>query len=114
MVKTTVYLDREVALKFRQLSESKKRSQAELIREALADYARRDSRPAIPGVGEFRSGLRDTSERAKEILTGAARRGKWRRGRSRGPLPGKIAPQRRARAVSGSNEEAPAPRGARR
>jgi hypothetical protein len=85
MIKTTVYLDREVALRFRQLAEAKKRSQAELIREALADYASRDARPAIPGVGEFRSGHSDTSERAKEILATAARSGKWRRSREKGP-----------------------------
>jgi len=53
MFKTTIYLDREVALRFRQLAQIKKRSQAELIREARADYALRDTRPASPGVGEF-------------------------------------------------------------
>jgi predicted transcriptional regulator len=79
MVKTTVYLDHEVALKFRQLAEVKGRSQAELIREALANYALGDARLAIPGAGEFRSGRADTSERAKEILAKAASRGKWRR-----------------------------------
>jgi hypothetical protein len=84
MIKTTVYLDHEIALRFRQLAQLKKRSQAELIREALANYALRDEKPAIPGVGEFRSGHSDTSERAKEILVRAATTGKWRRQRSRG------------------------------
>jgi hypothetical protein len=84
MIKTTVYLDREVALRLRQLAQAKKRSQAELIREALAKYALGDARPAIPGVGEFRSGHSDTSERAKEILTQAARAGKWRRSPAKG------------------------------
>ena len=84
MIKTTVYLDREVALRFRQLAQVKKRSQADLIREALADYARRDEKPAIPGIGEFRSGHADTSRRAKEILAKGARGGKRRRQRSRG------------------------------
>jgi Ribbon-helix-helix protein, copG family len=79
MVKTTVYLDPDVALRFRQLAEVKGRSQAELIREALANYALGDARPPIPGAGEFRSGLADTSERAKEILAKAAKGGKWRR-----------------------------------
>ena len=84
MIKTTVYLDPDVALKFRQLAEVKGRSQAGLIREALANYALGDARPAIPGVGEFRSGHADTSERAKEILAKAAKGGKWRRQGSRG------------------------------
>jgi hypothetical protein len=79
MIKTTVYLDREVALKFRQLAEVKGRSQAELIREALANYTLSDAPPPVPGAGEFRSGHADTSERAKEILAKAAGRGKWRR-----------------------------------
>jgi predicted transcriptional regulator len=84
MVKTTVYLDRDVALKFRQLAEVKGRSQAELIREALAQYAIEAARPSIPGAGEFRSGRADTSERAHEILAKASKAGKWRRQRSRG------------------------------
>ena len=84
MVKTTIYLDQGVALRLRQLAETKKRSQAELIREALADYSMRDERPAIPGVGEFRSGRADTSGRAKDILKKASAHGKWRRARSRG------------------------------
>jgi len=81
MIKTTV---RETALRFRQLSEAGGRSQAELIREALSAYALRGGRPEIPGVGEFRSGHEDTSERAKDILKKAGVRGKWRRERSRG------------------------------
>ncbi len=84
MVKTTVYLDRELALKFRQLAEVKGRSQAELIREALANYALDDARPAIPGAGEFHSGHADTSEQVKQILAKAAQGGKWRRQRSSG------------------------------
>ena len=84
MVKTTVYLDGDVALKFRQLAEVKGRSQAELIREALAEYAIKDARPSIPGAGEFRSGRADTSERAHEILAKASKAGKWRRQSSRG------------------------------
>ncbi len=84
MVKTTVYLDREVALKFRQLAEVKGRSQAELIREALANYALSDARPPVPGAGEFHSGHADTSEQAEQILAKAAQGGKWRRQRSSG------------------------------
>jgi len=78
MTKTTVYLDPDLALTLRQLATSEGRAQAELIREALAEYARRRKRPAIPGIGEFDSGRTDTSQKAEQILRRAAGRGKWR------------------------------------
>jgi predicted transcriptional regulator len=78
MTKTTVYLDPDLALTLRQLAASEGRAQAELIREALAEYARRRKRPAIPGIGEFDSGHTDTSQKAEQILRRAAGRGKWR------------------------------------
>jgi hypothetical protein len=84
MIKTTVYLSTDLALTLRQLSAVKRRSQAEVIRDALAEYARHQKRPPIPGVGEFDSGESDVSERAEEILREAAKHGKWRRTSSRG------------------------------
>jgi len=77
MVKTTVYLDTDTALAFRQMAESQGRSQAELIRDALETYARKVKRPKLPGIGEFDSGHSDTSARADEILSRAAKRGRW-------------------------------------
>ena len=84
MVKTTVYLDGDLALTLRQLALLEGRSQAELIRDALLDFTQRRQRPSIPGVGEFDSGESTVSERAEEILREASSRGKWRRQRSRG------------------------------
>lgn len=84
MIKTTVYLDNDLALALRQLAMLEGRSQAELIRTALSDYNRRHKRPPIPGVGEFDSGEADVSERAEEILRKASAQGKWRQQRSRG------------------------------
>ena len=78
MTKTTVYLDAEMAVTLRQIAAREGRPQAELIRDALADYTSRRKRPAIPGLGEFDSGHTDTSERAEQILRNAAKRGKWR------------------------------------
>lgn len=78
MTKTTVYLDADLAVTLRQLATSEGRAQAELIREALAEYARRRKRPAIPGIGEFDSGHTNTSQKAEQILRRAAGRGKWR------------------------------------
>jgi predicted transcriptional regulator len=78
MTKTTVYLDADLAVMIRQLATIEGRAQAELIREALAEYARRKKRPEIPGLGEFDSGHTDTSEKAEQILRRASGRGKWR------------------------------------
>ena len=78
MVKTTVYLDTDVALSLRRMADSQGRTQAELIRDALASYTRKAKRPKLPGIGEFDSGHADTSERADEILKRAAKQGKWR------------------------------------
>jgi predicted transcriptional regulator len=78
MVKTTVYLDPDVALAFRRMSEAEGRSQAELIRDALKTYAERAKRPLPSGLGKYDSGETDVSERAKEILAAAAKRGRWR------------------------------------
>jgi predicted transcriptional regulator len=81
MVKTTVYLEPAIALDLKQIATVEGRSQAELIRDAIAEYARKRKRPAIPGLGEFDSGRTDTSERAEEILRKASAAGKWRRAR---------------------------------
>ena len=77
MVKTTVYLDAEVAIALRQMAESEGRPQAELIREALASYAQQNKRPLPPGMGNYQSGRADVSERAEEILSAAAGERKW-------------------------------------
>ena len=84
MVKTTVYLDGELALTLRQIALLEGRSQAELIRDALHDFTRQRTKPPIPGVGEFDSGESNVSGCAKEILREASTGGKWRRQRSRG------------------------------
>ena len=78
LTKTTVYLDSDTVLALRRMSEAQKRSQAELIRDAVATYTRKANRPKIPGIGEFDSGHTDTSERAEQLLKRSAKRGRWR------------------------------------
>jgi hypothetical protein len=78
MVRTSVYLDPETALALRQLAAVRGRSQAELIRDALASYTKRAARPTAKGIGKYRSGEPDVAQRAKDILGAAARRGGWR------------------------------------
>lgn len=78
MIKTTVYLDTDVALSLRRMAESQGRSQAELIRDALEKFTRSRKRPLPRGLGKYSSGESDVSERAREILREAAKKGRWR------------------------------------
>ena len=77
MLRTTVYLDEETVLAIRQLADTERRSQAEIIREALRTYLeqaeRHTGRPLPKGIGAYRSGRRDVAERSEELLRSAAR-----------------------------------------
>jgi predicted transcriptional regulator len=77
VTKTTVYLDTETALALRQLAGAQGRTQAELIREALARYTEQSAARKPRGIGKYRSGRSDISERAEELLRRGAR-GRWR------------------------------------
>ncbi len=69
MHKTTVYLDDALRDRIQSLAESTGRSQAFIIREALAQYtARRVERPRSIGMGE--SGTENLAERSEELLEG--------------------------------------------
>ena len=73
MIRTTVYVDEEVAVALRHQAAVEGRSQAELIREALRRHidikeVDRSERPPIPGTGRHRSGRNDVSDRAEELL----------------------------------------------
>jgi hypothetical protein len=74
-----VYLDEDIALALRQLAERLERPQGEIIRDALGKYvqARQKLRakPKIPGIGAYRSGRKDVSQKAEEIRRQAARQG---------------------------------------
>jgi hypothetical protein len=77
MIRTTVYVDEDVAVAIRHRAAMEGRTQAELIRDALRKYiqeAEAPERPRIAGVGRHRSGRPDVSERAEELLRRAARR----------------------------------------
>lgn len=73
MVKTTVYLDEGTDRTLKQLARAQGRSQAEIIREALAVHATQASLPSPKGIGAYRSGRSDVAEKAEEILRQAAR-----------------------------------------
>lgn len=70
-VKTTVYLDPEAYLRLKALARARGCSTASLVREAVLSYAASQPLPVRPAsVGAARSGRRDLSERAEELLRG--------------------------------------------
>ena len=77
MLKTTVYLDEDILLILRGLADAEKRSQADIIREALQHYLQQIQvpNPKLPaGIGRYRSGRGDISQRAEELIQQAIRR----------------------------------------
>jgi predicted transcriptional regulator len=69
--KTTVYLDTDAYRRLKRLAREQGRSAAELVREAVAEYAERHGTRRWPSsIGSVRSGLGDLSERAEDYLGG--------------------------------------------
>ena len=84
MEKTTLYLEPTAYRKLKRIAAGAKRSPASLVREAVAEYVARHSASGLPrSVGAFRSGRRDLSERAEDLLAGFGepQRPRSRRGR---------------------------------
>src|SRR2546430_17632382 len=73
--KTTVYLTAADYRRLKALARATDRTTAELVREAVAEYARRHAPGAHPkSLGAGRSGRGDVAERAEELLRGLGRR----------------------------------------
>ena len=72
MEKTTVYLDQGDYRRLKQIARRDGRKPAELVREAVAEYAVRHGRKRLlpRSVGSFGSRLGDLSERAEDYLSG--------------------------------------------
>ena len=70
--KTTVYLDQDAYDRIQRLAELAGRPAAELVREAVSEYAvRGEKRIRLPkSLGAGRSGLPDLGRRAEEYLEG--------------------------------------------
>jgi predicted transcriptional regulator len=77
MIKTTVYFDEELALVLRQLAGVQGRTQADVIRLAVAQYVDQASRPLPRGIGAYDSGRSDVSARADELLEEAVEEREW-------------------------------------
>jgi predicted transcriptional regulator len=73
--KTTVYLSAADYRRLKLLARATQRTTAELVREAVAEYARRHA-PAggAKSVGAGHSGSGDVAERAEELLRGLGRK----------------------------------------
>jgi hypothetical protein len=70
-IKTTVYLDAADYRRLKALAEAEGRNAAELVREAVKEYAQRRAATARPrSLGAFRSGRPDLAERTDELLHG--------------------------------------------
>ena len=71
MKRTTVYLDDHTVERLQRLSEASGKTQAAVIREAIAIYSTsRGSRRPPRSVGMGASGDGDVSERAEDLLQG--------------------------------------------
>ena len=74
LVKTTVYLLEREYRRIKELASEQNRPTAELVREAVAEYARRHGKYRMPSsVGAGASGRGDVSEKSEELLDGMGR-----------------------------------------
>jgi len=73
-VKTTVYIAELDYRRLKEIARARNRPTAELVREAVAEYAARHGRRRRPkSLGTGRSGRGDLSRRAEELLEGLGR-----------------------------------------
>lgn len=60
----------------RRLAAAEQRSETEVVRTALAAYTQM-TRPLPQGIGKYRSGRSDVSEKARELLREDVKEGRW-------------------------------------
>lgn len=71
LVKTTVYIGDSDYQRLKEIAKAQQRPTAELVREAVAEYAARHARREKPrSLGAGRSARGDLSRRAEELLEG--------------------------------------------
>jgi hypothetical protein len=68
MKRTTIFLEPELEVLLKLEGQRQQRPVAELVREALHAYVRREPTRVPPGAGAFASGHADTAERAETLL----------------------------------------------
>jgi hypothetical protein len=66
-----VYLNPADYRRIKALARAQGRTAAELVREAVSEYARKCAAPVLPqSLGAGRSGRGDVADRAEELLSG--------------------------------------------
>ena len=81
--KTTVYLDSDALESLERAARERGEPTAVLVREALAEYARKLQSPMPRAIGVVRSGRKDLTERVEDLLKeGLGRRRPLRRRRT--------------------------------
>jgi hypothetical protein len=73
----SIELDEQTAAVVQDLAANENRSAGEVIRDALAAYARGRKRPLPKGAGKYRSAYPDTSQKVDDILSNAVKEGRW-------------------------------------
>ena len=74
LTKTTVYLREADYRRLKAIARDEDRSTADLVRDAIAEYAAKRRSPKKPrSLGAGHSGRGDLSERAEELLAGLGR-----------------------------------------
>jgi metal-responsive CopG/Arc/MetJ family transcriptional regulator len=68
MTKTVLYIEEDTLLSLKEMARPQGRNQSTLIREALRSYVTQHERPRPKGIGAYRSGRTDVSERTEELL----------------------------------------------
>ena len=76
MTAITLQLDDDMAEVLRRLAAAQKRSETDIVREALAAYVQ-TARPMPKGMGQYHSGQGDVSEKARDLLRQAVKDGQW-------------------------------------
>jgi hypothetical protein len=72
----TILVDDETAAALRELAAAEKRSEADIVRTALAAYSQ-GARPHLKGVGKYHSGRTDVSQKARELIRQDVEAGRW-------------------------------------
>ncbi len=76
MTAITVQLEDDMAAVLRRLAAAQKRSETDIVREALAAYVQ-TARPLPKGLGMYHSGKSDVSEKARDLIREAVKEGLW-------------------------------------
>ena len=76
MAAITIQMTDDLAAKLSRFAADLQRPEEEIVRDALAAYVE-SPRPLPKGMGKYRSGQSDTSERARELLRQAVQDKKW-------------------------------------